>query len=178
MDVWIENIHNYFGIVEIKFNMNIQHYNTRIELLNMISKDSIISEIGVFKGEFSQSILEICNPSILFLVDIWQGGYGSGDKDGNNHVHIPDMEEIYLGLAQKYATHPSVNLVRSTSMAFLKSSPSEFLDVVYIDGDHSEIAVYNDLVSSFRVIKDGGLLMGHDYHYTTGGEVEIGRAHV
>jgi hypothetical protein len=36
---------------------------------------------------------------------------------------------------------------------------------VYVDGDHTEEAVYQDMVDSFRVVKSGGLLMGHDYHH-------------
>jgi hypothetical protein len=56
-------------------------------------------------------------------------------------------------------------------VSFLRSCDDDYFDVIYVDGDHTAQAVYNDLVESYRVIKDGGLLMGHDYHYNIGGEV-------
>ena len=150
--------------LEKKIN-GIAHYKTRSDLLEIIPKHGKILEIGVFVGDFAKQILEKAQPSHLYLVDIWQGTYGSGDKDGNNHYEIENMEEIYLGLYQKYKYYNNVDVIRSTSVAFLKSCENNFFDAVYIDGDHTAQAVYNDLFYSYLKTKNGGIIMGHDYHH-------------
>lgn len=140
-------------------------YKTRSDMLEIIPKHCNFLEIGVFAGDFAKEILEKAQPSHLYLVDIWQGTYGSGDKDGNNHYEIENMEETYLGLYQKYKYHNNVDVIRSPSVAFLKSCENNFFDAVYIDGDHTPQAVYNDLIYSYHKTKNGGIIMGHDYDH-------------
>ena len=57
----------------------------------------IMAELGVYKGEFSRELLE-CDPLMLYLVDIWNGSMGSGDKDGLNGSWVIDMEDVYLDI--------------------------------------------------------------------------------
>ena len=144
-------------------------YKTREELLNLVPKDSIFLEIGVFKADFSKQVIKVANPKEFYMVDIWQGGWGSGDKNGDNHLHIENMEDVYLSLYQQTKHKPNIHVVRATSTAFLKSCEDNYFDVIYVDGDHAEQAVYEDLSNSFKKIKDGGMLMGHDFDYTLGG---------
>jgi hypothetical protein len=141
------------------------HSKTRNDLLNLIPKECKFLELGVFRGEFAKSIIQIVNPAELYLVDIWSGEMGSGDKDGANYVKVNDMRSIYLRLFHQTKNKPSVHLVRCESVPFLQSCDENYFDAVYVDADHSEEAVYNDMVNSLRVIKPGGLLMGHDYHH-------------
>jgi Methyltransferase domain len=138
-------------------------YSTRSDLLSIIPENSIILEIGVFRGEFAEELLET-NPKELYLVDIWTGGWGSGDKDGNNHHHIDDMLEVYLNLTDKYKTFSEVKVIRSPSTSFLNWCEPNTFDVIYVDGDHEAPAVYGDMVNSLTAIKNNGWLMGHDYH--------------
>lgn len=139
-------------------------YNTRTELLSLIPEKSKILEIGVFEGGFSSELLTT-NPEELYLVDIWSGSWGSGDKDGNYHKQIDDMEQLYLSLYEKYKTDSNVHVIRSSSTTFLNSIQGELFDMIYVDGDHEEASVLNDMINSYRIIKDGGWLMGHDYHF-------------
>lgn len=141
------------------------HIKTRRELLNLISKKCKFLELGVFRGEFAKEIIQVVNPSELYLVDIWVGEMGSGDKDGANYVKINDMQSVYLGLHHQVKNKPTIHLVRCESVPFLQSYEENYFDAIYVDADHSEAAVYNDMVNSLRVIKPGGMLMGHDYHH-------------
>jgi hypothetical protein len=141
------------------------HYNTRSELLELVPKNCNFLEIGVFVGDFAKEILEKVSPKNLYLVDIWLGKYGSGNKDGENHYEIEDMQTVYLNLYQKYKDYNNIHLVRSASVPFLQSCENDFFDVIYIDGDHTAQAVYDDIFYSYQKIKNGGIIMGHDYHY-------------
>ena len=48
-------------------------YNNRNDLLRTFKKGLIIAELGVFEGEFSKNIFNICQPKKLFLVDLFEG---------------------------------------------------------------------------------------------------------
>ena len=49
------------------------------------------------------------------------------------------------------------------SVEVLSSFEDEYLDLVYIDGDHSYNGVKNDLNISYKKVKTGGYICGHDY---------------
>jgi hypothetical protein len=142
---------------------DIQYYKTRSELLNLIPENSNILEIGVFKGDFSKEIIKKTKFNNLFFVDIWRGEYGSGDKDGNNHLIVESMESVYISLYKQAMDKPNIHLIRMDSANFLKNWYNDYFDAIYIDGDHTEEVVYTDLILSLDRIKNGGLLMGHDY---------------
>jgi hypothetical protein len=142
---------------------DIKYYNTRTELLDLIPENSTILEIGVFKGDFSKEIINKTKFKKLFFVDIWQGEYGSGDKDGNNHLIVESMESVYISLYKQVLDNPDIHFIRMDSTNFLKNWYDKYFDAIYVDGDHTEEMVYSDLVLSLDKIKNGGLLMGHDY---------------
>jgi hypothetical protein len=138
-------------------------FETRNDLLDKLPKNLNVVELGVFKGEFAEELYNRMAPKQLMLVDIWEGSYGSGDKDGQNHITIDNMETVYNGLVQKYNIVENVKVIRSTSTKFLESQEDNSLDMVYVDADHAYEAVFNDLRLSLTKIKVGGILAGHDY---------------
>lgn len=140
------------------------YLTTRTDMLRLIAPNARILEIGVFAGHFSDEILRICNPRQLFLVDIWQGTFGSGDKDGRDHTVIQNMQDEYFKLVKHFKDYAGVRLVRAPSADFLRACDAHFFDAIYVDGDHSYDAVLQDLRESLPRIKPGGWLMGHDYH--------------
>jgi len=144
---------------------DINQYKTRDELLTIVPEQSVFLEIGVFRGEFAKTIIKTINPKELYLVDIWTGKWGSGDKDGENYLSIDNMENVYLGLYHQTKNKPNIHVIRSSSTLFLESCEDDFFDAIYVDGDHEQQAVYDDLVNSYKKIKSNGILMGHDYHH-------------
>ena len=135
---------------------------TRTDLLHLLPKGLAIAEIGVFKGEFSKDILEICKPSRLYLVDLFYGITGSGDKDGNN-ITETNMAMQYSLIGIRYCNNPNVELIPSSSLCFLRGSDNDSLDVVYLDADHSYESVSCELALCRDKVKNGGYICGHDY---------------
>jgi hypothetical protein len=135
---------------------------TRNDLLDLLPKNLIVAELGVFKGEFSEEILARMNPSKLHLVDLFPAEMCSGDKDGNNMVHA-DLSLVYEQLINKYKDDAKVVLLRSTTSEFLNGLSDHCLDAVYIDADHTYEGVTKDLDLSLVKVKNGGIIMGHDY---------------
>lgn len=51
---------------------NAQLCQNRQELLAHMPCGGVVAEVGVDEGNFSQQILEICNPQKLYLIDSWK----------------------------------------------------------------------------------------------------------
>lgn len=132
-------------------------------LLEILPKNIICAEIGVFNGEFSEKIKETINPSKFYLVDIFYGQAGSGDKDGKNWKHI-NLDHTLQNLRIRYFNDKSIRIIKNTSFNFLSKLQDNYLDMIYIDGDHSYEAVKQDLNLSYFKIKNNGFILGHDYH--------------
>ena len=142
---------------------------TRDDFLQLIPKEKICCEIGVFRGDYSKKIFDICKPKKLFLVDIFEGPGYSGDKDGLNIVKTNNLNEFYYFLLKYFQNNLEVEIIKDTSNNFFKLKEDNFFDFIYVDGDHSYDGVYNDLMNGYDKLKNGGILSGHDYHESIGG---------
>lgn len=137
-------------------------FKTRNDLLDILPKNIIVAEIGVFKGDFSKIILEKINPTELHLIDIFDGRMCSGDKDGNDIVWT-ELSEDYETLKKEYLHNENVHIHKGYSFDILNTFDDNYFDLVYIDGDHSYEGVKKDLELSFFKVKRGGCICGHDY---------------
>lgn len=129
---------------------------TRTDLLRLLPKGLRIAELGVFKGDFSKEILSICEPSKLYLVDLFEGDVSSGNKDGEDIEVIPDLNYHYQLLCDKYKG-TNVVVIKSDTIDFLLTKPE--LDAVYIDSSHTFGQVWNELLLS----RGCEYILGHDY---------------
>lgn len=136
---------------------------TRGEIINFLPKNLVWVELGVFMGDFSKEIYRKCNPSELYLVDIFPEYMCSGDKDGNN-IEYRDLTNVPINLVG-YFNDSNVNIVKSDTISFLKKILYEkkIIDVVYIDAEHTYNSVFNELLLSYDIISKNGYLCGHDY---------------
>jgi hypothetical protein len=137
-------------------------FKTRNEMFSHFEKGLKIVELGVFRGEFSKIIYEICNPSELYLVDLFDGIFTSGDKDGLNYQTVNLLDEMF-SIIESFSENPNVTVVKSSTIEFLLSKEDEYFDLVYIDADHSYDGVLNDLELSYKKVKRNGFICGHDY---------------
>lgn len=144
---------------------------TRIDLLKSFNKNLIIAELGVFKGGFSEDILNICRPKELYLVDLFSGMVQSGDVNGNNIEQI-NGEELFSIVDSKFQNHKNIFIKRQCSVDFLRSMPQNYFDIVYIDSSHQYEHTKNELSLSFEKVKNGGFICGHDYDISFMGVVQ------
>jgi predicted O-methyltransferase YrrM len=134
----------------------------RRAMLQLLPKACRMAEIGVFDGGFSAEILEIVSPTQLVLIDLWADELvQSGDVDGRNvrEIRGSDLEQT---VRSRFANDARASVLKGTSR-LLGRFPDEHFDAIYLDADHSYEAVRLDLLASFRALKPGGWLMGHDY---------------
>lgn len=150
--------------------MNYKLIETREELIELIPKNSIGVEIGVFKGDFSKILLETIQPQILYLIDPWEGIIGSGDKNGNNVEQINGESYYVNNIIPQFLFIPQVKILRHYS-DIISLFPDNYLDWIYIDGLHEYPFVKHDLEASYNKLKSGGYIMGHDYNSSFPGVV-------
>ena len=135
--------------------------NNRNEIINLIPEGAIIVEIGVFKGEYSKVIHTSVNFKHMYLVDVFEGNTGSGDKDGENMCYV-QLEDVYKSLTEFY-NEKNVTLIKGYSHNVIPTFQDNFIDFIYIDADHTYESVKRELNSVYSKVKIGGIISGHDY---------------
>lgn len=127
----------------------------RLELLKYLPQNGIIAEVGVFKGEFSQKILEICKPKKLFLIDLWEG-----EEKG---ITGPDCFKLVKEKFKRNIEAGQVELIKMDSVTALKQFENYYFDWIYLDTVHDYITPHNELEIAKYKVKENGFICGHDY---------------
>ena len=143
--------------------------DSRSTVLHNLPKGGVGAEIGVFKGNFSDSLLRVTQPKILHLIDPWKSS-GADIHKGAFYSEAQrsqkDMDEMFAEVEKRFTTQIQAGKVvmhRETSESALGAMADASLDWVYVDGDHTEGAVSADLELAFKTLRRGGLLCGDDY---------------
>jgi hypothetical protein len=140
-------------------------FDTREELLSLVPSNAVIAELGVYKGDFSKIIYNLCNPKELVLIDVWELNsmeiIDCGDKNGNNTEYIKAID-LWNTVHNEFNDKQNVKLIKDYTSK-IAEFPEDYFDMIYIDADHSYNGCYSDLINSYEPIKDGGWIMGHDY---------------
>lgn len=143
--------------------------NDRTFLLELMPKNSICAELGVWKGEFSKEILEIVKPKELHLIDPWKYEYDKtyekacyGGKIGSQVL----MDQIFNQVTKQFQneiTNNQVFIHRNSLINIGNNIADNYFDWVYIDGNHLYEFVKKDLEFFYKKVKKGGFITGDDY---------------
>ena len=147
---------------QLQNGLTFHAHKTRLDLLEMLPKNSIGAELGVFEGAFSREIIERVKPEVLFLVDIFAGRVSSGDQNGEN-IRWRFGDELYQLLRQEYALDAGVHVVRSDSIDWLRQCRRGMLDWVYIDTTHDFERTKAELMHATNAVRPDGCICGHDF---------------
>ena len=137
----------------------------RDRMLGQLPKGAVVAEIGVWEGFFSGRIMEICQPSTLHLIDPWLympefANTGFGRKK-NEHL----MEQKWHDVVAQFRDQPQVKVHRGLSEVVLGGMPDGCLDWVYIDANHNEPFIGNDLALCLAKVKPDGIIAGDDFNW-------------
>ena len=149
-------------IIEIYYDL---YKKNRKFLLEMLPKNAICAEIGVFEGKFSKQILKITKPKMLHLIDLWSFDESIHPLNFNEDVKVDEvkMNQFYSKVLKNFGNKNNVKIMRGHSFEILSKFPDEFFDWVYVDGDHMYNGVKKDLELSIKKVKKGGFIAGDDY---------------
>ena len=137
----------------------------RDRMLGQLPKGAVVAEIGVWEGFFSGRIMEICAPATLHLIDPWLympefANTGFGRKK-NEHL----MEQKWHDVVVRFKDQPQVQVHRGLSEVVLGGMPDGCLDWVYIDANHNEPFIGNDLALCLAKVKHDGIIAGDDFNW-------------
>jgi len=124
------------------------------------------AEIGVMKGETAQHLLMQPNVDEYWCIDIWEYDQDYADTSKHATRFSSEYHERNLSTFLKMAANYPRN-VRILTMASEEAAlyiPPDYLDFVFIDGNHSYKYIKEDIMLWLPRIKSGGFLGGHDYH--------------
>ena len=112
-------------------------------------------EVGLFEGRSAFWMLEqiLTDPtSRLVGIEPFGDPYGVENVEGRFYANLEKSEAA-----------DRVEVIKGFSQIELRKLPLESFDIIYIDGSHRAVDVLEDAVLSYRLLKDGGLLIFDDY---------------
>lgn len=135
---------------EITAKANFEKY-----LLPLKDKTLNLLEIGCYEGKTSCWMMENSHPeTFLTVIDTFEGGQDLPDE--------VNLLERFKENIKNYGHR--VTIITGKSQDRLKELPNNnFYDFIYIDGSHLAADTLEDMILSFRLLKQGGLMIIDDY---------------
>lgn len=134
-------------------------------------------EIGVFGGSSiypTASALKFLNHGEVIAIDPWDvshclEGYKPGSpKHQFWSIKQERIESVYLGFIQMlkdFALDQYCRVMRMPSMDGVHNFDDESIDILHIDGNHSEEIALKDVQMYLPKVKKGGYIWFDDAHY-------------
>jgi predicted O-methyltransferase YrrM len=131
-------------------------------LLNLIKElgdnsNKTMIEIGSFVGEstvlFAQSFKEV------IAIDPFLEGYDPKDPTS----YLFEFKNVYETYLERTGQHQNIKTIVCTSNDALDQLKGLKFDFVYIDGLHTYDGVKTDITNYLPLVKEGGVIGGHDY---------------
>ncbi len=128
-------------------------------------------ELGVDRGDMSESLLKRHSDLFLYMVDPypppdqWPESYKQS-RDYHARLSPEEQEKRWKrALAATAFAADRTRLFKMFSWDAAAMVPE--VDFVFIDGDHTYEGVKADIAAWTGKVKSGGILGGHDYSYET-----------
>jgi hypothetical protein len=117
------------------------------------------AEVGVWEGAFSEELARGM-PALqrLRCVDPW-----IAYRRYNERKNVQRRLDVAYASAQARLHDLPCDLLRMTSVEAARLVPDRSLDFVYIDANHAEAFVREDIEAWAPKVRAGGCLCGHDY---------------
>lgn len=115
-------------------------------------------EIGVAAGDYSKALCE-ANPDMeVFGIDPYVPYRGYRD-----YARQSTFEKLQTNAESLLKDCPNYHFVKKFSMDALVDFDDDSLDFVYLDGNHQEPYISQDIEGWYKKLKPAGILAGHDY---------------
>lgn len=128
------------------------------ELTTLASSAQTIVEIGTWLGRSAQALLRD-NCATLYCVDSFTGDGGTGFVKDRLALYTRFLQNMTdAGLRDRVVPMPHTSFAASQWFAF------QPIDLIFFDADHSENALYADLIYWMPLLTETGVACGDDYY--------------
>ena len=119
-------------------------------------------EIGVRFGDNAREMLDAVPHFRLYLVDSYDVN-NSTNQSGGKAMSDEDRAKLISDVKERFAAYGDrAKLMVMDSAQASRKFPDKYFDYVYIDAQHEEANVLNDIRLWWPKLKDGGTFGGHD----------------
>ena len=146
------------------------------EIITKYMPNSII-EVGSYMGQstitMGKQIKTLNLDSSIICIDTWLGSPEHWRSDMCNRLHLYDFFENGISkMYDQFIINIVLNKLDNIVFPIPNTSKNAFdilkwknitADLIYIDGSHEELDVYNDIVNYSQLLNSGGKLIGDDY---------------
>lgn len=122
-------------------------------------------EIGTEKGQFADTLLNKIPGLKLTVVDCWEA------YPEYRETMQPRIDEYERKCRERLGDR--CKIIKAYSLDAVKQFDNNSLDFVYIDANHEFRQVIDDIDEWARRVKNGGLVMGHDFALVDNGYERI-----
>ena len=124
------------------------------------------AEIGVMAGEMSEYLLMQPNVNEYWCIDIWKYDQDYANTSRNiTRFSAQYHKKNFTTFLKMAANYPrNLRIFTGTSDEAIKIIPDNYLDFVFIDGNHSYKYIKKDIMIWLPKIKLDGFISGHDYN--------------
>ena len=116
-------------------------------------------EVGSFEG--ISTLLFSKFVDTVYSVDYYDYKVPETGRIPEHDQSFYEAEKLFI---ERTKDVKNIIKIRKKSMEAVKDFPDRSLDAVYIDGEHDEESVREDIQEWRKKIKFGGYLMGHDFY--------------
>lgn len=119
-------------------------------------------EIGSFLGCSTRAFAS-SGVSPILAVDTWENGYDPNDGASEEF----DMDDVYAEFLRRCHCEISTGCIipmKANSYVMSKLLTPCSLSMAYIDGKHTYDTVLSDLMNMYPLVRNGGLIAGHDWN--------------
>lgn len=132
-------------------------------LQQLVKRHGIGAEIGVHKGHFTQTILQLTEPSQLHLIDPWylfgqEWPWAKGNRSTTTAL-IGILQAFEAELVER-----RVILHIGHDLDILPGFPNDYFDWVYLDTSHQYEQTRRELAMLKLKVKGDGMITGDDWY--------------
>lgn len=129
----------------------------------IIPKNGVGAELGVYKGTFTRCLLDVSNPSALHIVDPWylmesEWTWGLGNRSTVDAL-IRILDEF-----RRELVGGRIVLNIGFDLDVLATFPDQYFDWVYLDTNHQYLQTQKELQILKLKVKKDGVIAGDDWH--------------
>jgi cephalosporin hydroxylase len=134
-------------------------------------------EIGVFGGSSvypTAKALKYLNAGVVHAIDPWSKeecleGYTSDDLHYQwwASIDLATVLQNFMHMLKSYRLNDHCNVMRMSSREALSYFTDESIDILHIDGNHSEASALADVQMFFPKLKKGGYLWFDDVNWSS-----------
>lgn len=114
-----------------------------------------ILEIGTFEGRFTNFISEVYKESLITTIDlnnndeVFINSYGRNEKE--------NLDQFFK-IREKNISNKNINFINLNSTNIKKYFYGKKFDLIWIDGDHLNPQITLDIINSFDLLNEDGVI--------------------